>query len=127
MKNKTYLTAYIFGILFILFSALNFSQDDGYAPFADEMPAPVGGYEAVYKKIVYPEIARRVGVNGKVYILVYVNESGGVDDVKLIKGIGGGCDEVAMNAIKTIKFQPGKNGGAAVKVKLSMAINFKLK
>ncbi len=101
-------------------------EEDPYLPFAEVMPEPVGGMEIIYKKLEYPEIAKRMGKQGKVYLLVYVNESGVVDDVKVIKGIGGGCDEAAVKAIKELKFSPAKNGGVAVKVKLSLSIVFKL-
>lgn len=101
-------------------------DDAAYLPFAEVMPEPVGGLEALYKKIKYPNIAKQSGLEGKVYLLIYVNESGGVDDVKVVKSLGGGCDEAAIDAVKQTKFNPGKNKGAAVKVKLSLSINFKL-
>lgn len=101
-------------------------QEDPYAAFAEVMPEPVGGMAAVVKKISYPEMARKNGVEGKVYVLVMINEKGGVDDVKVIRGIGAGCDEAAVRAVKECKFNPGKSKGAAVKVKLSLPISFKL-
>lgn len=102
-------------------------QQDPYLAFAEVMPEPVGGLPAIYKKITYPAIAKSAGLEGKVYVLIFVNESGSVDNVKVIKGIGGGCDEAAIDAVKSIKYTPGKNQGVPVKVKLSLAINFKLK
>jgi periplasmic protein TonB len=105
----------------------NLAQDDAYAAYAEVMPEPIGGITAVFKRIVYPEIAKRTNIEGKVYLLIYVNENGGVDDVKVIKSLGGGCDEAAVKAVKESKFSAGKNNGAPLKVKLSMAITFKLK
>ncbi|MGE5439059.1 MAG: energy transducer TonB [Bacteroidota bacterium] len=102
-------------------------QGDQYLAFAEVMPEPVGWLQAIYKKIVYPSIAKSAGLEGKVYVLIFINERGGVDDVKVVKGIGGGCEEAAIQAIKGVKFTPGKNGGAPVKVKLSLPISFKLK
>lgn len=101
-------------------------DDAAYLPFAEVMPSPVGGLEALYKKIKYPNIAKQTGLEGKVYILLYINETGGVDDVKVVKSLGGGCDEAAISAAKQTKFSPGKNKGSAVKVKLSLSVNFKL-
>ncbi|MFO7445555.1 MAG: energy transducer TonB [Ignavibacteriaceae bacterium] len=112
---------------FILFNILLLSQEDPYKPVADEMPEPVGGYEAIYKIIEYPDIAKKAGVQGKVYLLAYINEKGGVDDVKVVKGLGAGCDEAAIDAVKKQKFNPGKVQGQAVKVKLTIPIIFKLK
>ena len=102
-------------------------QEDPYAAFAETMPAPVGGLEAVVKKIIYPEIAKKAGLSGKLYLLIYVDEQGRVDDVKVIKGLGGGCDEAAIKAVKETKFTPGKNSDIPVKVKLSLPITFKMR
>ncbi len=101
-------------------------KDDLYKPFAEVMPQPKGGIENVYSKIQYPKVAQQVGIQGKVYLLIYINENGDVDDVKVLKGIGAGCDEAAVEAVKTTKFTPGKDNGTAIKVKLSLPITFKL-
>ena len=124
--NKFRSTLILIAIIFPLIVGLSYSQDDSYLPFAQVMPAPVGGMGAIYKHITYPDEAKKAGVAGKVYVLVYVNEGGGVDQVKVVKGIGAGCDEAAIQGVKAIKFSPGKNDGASVKVKLSLAIVFKL-
>lgn len=102
------------------------NQDDGYLAFAEEMPEVQGGLPSLYKTIKYPEIARKAGISGRVYVMAFIDESGNVHDVQVIKGIGGGCDEAAVEAIKKTKFLPGKNKGQAVKVKLSLPINFQL-
>jgi protein TonB len=91
------------------------------------MPSPIGGLKAIYSKISYPAIAKKAGIEGKVYVIAYVNENGGVDDVKVLKGIGGGCDEAAIRAVRSTKFTPGKVKGAPVKVKVALPIVFKLK
>ena len=101
-------------------------KDELYKPFAQVMPQPDGGIAAIYSKIKYPEVAQKAGVQGKVYLLIYINENGGVDDVKVLKGLGAGCDEAAVEAIKQTKFTPGKDNGVAIKVKLSLPITFKL-
>lgn len=101
-------------------------ETDGYLAFAEQMPQPTGGIQEVYKKVVYPRLAKDAGVEGKVYVLAFINETGGVDDVKILKGIGAGCDEAVIEAIKKSKFEPGKHQGQAVKVKLSLSFVFKL-
>ena len=127
MKNKINLILSL-SLLMILFTYARVSaQSDGYLPFAEVMPQPVGGMESIYKHISYPEMAKNAGVEGKVYVLVFINQQGHVDDVKVLKGIGGGCDEAAVNGIKEVKFSPGKQGGQPVKVKLSLPIDFKLR
>lgn len=119
-------------LLLIMFSHNSFAQaevssDDGYLAFAQVMPEPVEGLPAVIKKIQYPPIARQAGLEGKVFVMAYVDEKGNVDDVKVLKGIGGGCEEEVIKVLKTTKFKPGMNNGQPVKVKTSLSFAFKLK
>ncbi|MFA8342553.1 MAG: energy transducer TonB [Rhodothermaceae bacterium] len=98
-----------------------------YLAFAEVMPKPIGGIEAVYKNITsYPRAAKDAGIEGKVYVLAFINEKGTVDKVKVVKGLGGGCDEAAIKAVRKTKFTPAKSKGKAVKVKTSLAIVFKI-
>jgi protein TonB len=102
-------------------------EEPTYFVAVEEMPSPIGGIKAIQKKIVYPEIAKRAGVEGKVYILAFVNEQGEVTKAQVIKGIGAGCDEAALNAVLKTRFTPGKQRGKPVKVQVSIPIIFKLK
>lgn len=120
-------------IILISFLSLNLTANNKfniqaveYLAFAEQMPQPVGGLPEIYKLIKYPEIAKKVGLQGKVYVLAFINENGDVDDVKVVKGIGGGCDEATIEAIKKTKFTPGLSGGKPAKVKMSLQIQFKL-
>ena len=131
MKTYKMLFALIvISILFLSNSLLSNSngieQDGKYLAFAEEMPEPIGGIGAIIKNIKYPAVALKSGIQGKVYVLAHVNESGVAEEVKVVRGIGGGCDEAAVEAVKLAKFKPGKNKGKTVKVKLTMAITFKL-
>jgi len=92
----------------------------------EEMPEPIGGIGEIQSKIVYPEIAKRAGVQGRVYVKAYVDEGGRVSKVELIRGIGAGCDEAAMDAVKSVMFKPGKQRGKPVKVQVTVPVLFKL-
>ncbi len=102
-------------------------EGEDYLAFAEEMPQPIGGLSSIYKLIEYPELAKNAGLQGKVYVLAFIDVNGNVEDVKVIKGIGGGCDEATVAAVKQCKFTPGKSKGKNVKVKMSLQIQFKLK
>lgn len=102
-------------------------EEPTYFVAVEEMPGPIGGIKAIQEKIVYPEIAKRAGVEGKVYVLAFVNEQGDVTKAQIIKGIGAGCDEAALNAVLKTRFTPGKQRGKPVKVQVSIPIIFKLK
>ncbi len=131
IQSKLIVFGLIASICFIVNPAYLFAgggnPEEAYLAFAEVMPEPTDGYPSMFKKIVYPDIAKNAGVEGKVYLLAYVNENGGVDDVKIVKSLGAGCDEAAIKAIKATKFNPGKNANAPIKVKLSIPVTFKLK
>ena len=97
-----------------------------YFVAVEEMPEPIGGIKAIQEKITYPEIAKRAGVEGKVYILAFVDENGNVTKAQVLKGIGAGCDEAAKDAVLQTKFKPGKQRGTPVKVQVSIPVIFKL-
>ncbi|MDP2037050.1 MAG: energy transducer TonB, partial [Ignavibacteria bacterium] len=103
-----------------------FPGEDDYAIAVEKPATPVGGLEGIMKKASYPELAVKTKTEGKVYVLVLISEAGDVDDVKIVKGIGGGCDEETMRVVKKTKFTPGQNKGANVKSKLALAVQFKL-
>lgn len=100
-------------------------QQDDYLDFAEEMPTPVDGWDAIYKNIKIPEMAKKMNIKGKVFLMLYISEEGTVDDIKVIKGLGGGCEEAAVEAFKNAKFNPGKSGGVCVKTKMSIPVIFK--
>ncbi len=126
-RTITFLLALILLSILTPQKNLGQSQNGAYLAAAEVMPSPIGGLKGIYKKIEYPEIAKKSGIEGKVYVIAYVNENGDVDDVKVLKGIGGGCDEAAVRAVKATKFTPGKAKGTNVKVKVALPIIFKLK
>ena len=84
-------------------------------------------YKFVGKKMKYPSTARRMNVQGKVYVQFVVDTDGSITDVKAMKGIGSGCDEEAVRVVKSSpKWNPGKQRGRAVKVRRIIPIVFKL-
>ena len=97
----------------------------------EEMPSFPGG-EAERNKflatnIVYPQQATENGIQGTVYVSFVVDSKGNVTDVKILRGIGGGCDEEALRVVKMMpKWHPGKQNGKQVRVLFNMPIYFKL-
>ena len=97
----------------------------------EEMPAYPGGdqklMEFIAKGIKYPQIARETGIQGRVFVGFVIEPDGSVSNVKVLRGIGGGCDEEAMRVVKSIpKWKPGKQRGKAVRVSYMLPVNFKL-
>ena len=82
-----------------------------FLALVENMPGPIGGMIAIQEKIKYPEIAKRAGIQGKVIIQAFIDENGDVVHTKVLNGIGAGCDEVAVDAVKKTKFNPGTQNG----------------
>ncbi len=101
-------------------------EEPVYFVAVEEMPEPIGGLKSIQSKITYPDLARKAGIEGKVFILAYVDENGNVTKAEVVKGIGLGCDEAALNAVQSTKFKPGKQRGKPIKVKITIPITFKL-
>jgi len=98
-----------------------------FVPY-DEPPTPIGGYPAIQKRLVYPEIAKKAGIEGQVVIRAIVNEEGNVTRTVVVKSLGpNGCDEAAINAIKSVKWKPAMQRDMPVKVWVSVPVIFKLK
>lgn len=94
----------------------------------DDPPIPIGGYGAIQKNIIYPEIAQEAGIEGTVVIQAFVDKKGKVTDTVTLKGIPNtGLNEAAMNAIKKTKFRPAKQRDRPVGVWISIPVNFRLK
>ncbi|HEY8510652.1 MAG TPA: TonB family protein [Cyclobacteriaceae bacterium] len=99
----------------------------------EETAAPIGGMNAFYEYVgkamqgKYPAQARRMGIEGRVFVEFVVEKDGSLTDVKAIKGIGAGCDELAVNVVKNApKWKPGKQRGKPVRQKMVLPIVFKL-
>jgi protein TonB len=97
----------------------------------EETAAPKGGmsafYEYVKKKLKYPAQARRMNIEGRVFVEFVINRDGSIVDVKAIKGIGAGCDEEAVRVIQSMPaWSPGKQRGKPVRQRMVLPITFKL-
>ncbi len=100
------------------------TQDDFFV-VVEQMPQLIGGLASLQKKVEYPEMARRAAIEGRVTIQFIVNEKGRVENPRVIRGIGGGCDEEALKAVMTARFKPGMQRGRPVRVQYSLPIVFR--
>ncbi len=102
-------------------------DDNRIFEVVEEMPEPIGGIKAIQENVHYTEIARRAGVEGTVYIQARVNKQGSVVDATVLKGLGAGLDDEALNAVLSTKFIPGKQRGKPVNVQIVIPIKFVLR
>jgi periplasmic protein TonB len=109
-------------------------DDNEILPLAgiSEMPEFQGGDEGRIKffseNLKYPQIAKEIGVQGKVFFTFVVEKDGSISDIKLLRGIGSGCDEEASRVVAMMpKWKPGRQNGKEVRVQFNMPISFVLK
>jgi len=108
------------------------SPSENVLTFVEKMPEYPGGQKAmeafISQNLQYPKTAAEKGITGRVLIRFQVDENGNITDIKVMRGIGGGCDEEAIRIIKKMgKWIPGKQNGKAVKTYFTLPVVFSLK
>lgn len=98
----------------------------------EDQPTFPGGIDKFYKfvgeNIDYPDVAKRLGISGRVFVRFVIEKDGNITDINVVKGIGAGCDEEAVRVLKdSPKWNPGKQRGHAVRVYMTVPIMFMLK
>lgn len=97
----------------------------------EQQPTPAGGYQAFYdfigNNLKYPNRARRMGIEGKVFVQFVVDKDGTLTNVSVVKGIDEECDAEAIRVLqKAPKWIAGKQRGKPVKVRMIIPITFTL-
>jgi protein TonB len=97
----------------------------------ESMPEYPGGEAALYtflaENIKYPQMAKESGIQGRVFVTFVVERNGSVTDVRVLRGIGGGCDEEAIRVVKSMPtWTPGKQRGKSVRVQYNLPVKFTL-
>jgi TonB family protein len=75
---------------------------------------------------VYTQVARLLKISGAVVLTVVVDVDGSARDIRLVRGLGFGLDEAAVNAVSQWRFEPGARAGAVVPVMATIEVNFRL-
>jgi TonB family protein len=102
------------------------NQDLFVCEGADVCPKPVGGMTDIMANLKYPEHAKLYGLEGYVTVVARVDNEGKVKEVNVIRGLGLGCDEAAIEAVKATKFLPGQVNDKAVESNVLFKIPFVL-
>jgi protein TonB len=89
---------------------------DVQAPVAVSRPAPA-----------YPELARRMRIQGVVRLEAVIDEHGNVVDARVLDDIGMGCGQAAVEAIRTWRYEPATLNGRPVSVYLEVRVSFQLR
>ncbi len=97
----------------------------------EQMPSFPGGPSALMQylssNIKYPVVAEENGVQGRVIVTFVVEKDGSITDVRVVKGVDPSLDKEAQRVVKSMpKWIPGKQNGAAVRVKYTVPVTFRL-
>ena len=97
----------------------------------ESVPEYPGGlpafYAYVHKNLKYPDVARLIGINGKLHVSFVVDKDGSITDVTPTNCIGAGCEAEAVKLLEgSPKWKPGIQNSKAVRVRYNMPITFNL-
>jgi TonB family protein len=97
----------------------------------DQQPTPKGGLNAFYhyiqENLKYPEEAKEMGVEGKVFVQFIVEPTGKLTEIQAVKGIGAGCDEEAVRVLEIAEaWNPATVADLPVKTRMILPITYKL-
>ncbi|MBE0646340.1 MAG: M56 family metallopeptidase [Bacteroidales bacterium] len=109
----------------------NAQKEDSVFTKVEKMPLFHGGNEELFsylgKTIKYPAEAMKNGIEGTVFVTFVIEKDGSVTHVKILRGIGGGCDEESLRVVQSMpKWTPGYSEGKAVRVSFNLPIKYKL-
>ncbi len=102
---------------------LGAGPEDEFIPY-DQAPVPKIPLSSL---VVYPDLAREAGIEGKVYIKAFINKKGLVTSLKILKGIPNtGLDEAAIKAVRKSRWYPARQRDKKVGVWITIPIDFSL-
>lgn len=138
MKTKpTYLIKLLFsGVFMVSFffasaGEVKAQSEEKIYENVDEMPIPPGGMDGLIDYFVnnlkYPKKAKKENVQGVVMVTFLVDKEGNVTNPEILRGIGIGCDEEALRAVKGMEaWTAGKVDGKRVVTRLQLPVKFAL-
>jgi len=107
------------------------STGQGIFTIVENMPSFASGEKAmldfISSNVKYPDDARKKKISGRVYVSFIIDKEGYVREPKVLRGIGGGCDEEAIRVVQMMpQWIPGSHGGRLRNVQFNLPINFTL-
>ena len=109
----------------------SFDDSDTIYEVVEESPSFPGGMDRFYRLLAaslkYTTMAKNLGIQGRVFLQFVVEKDGRITDIVVLKGLGAGLDENAVEALKSLpNWTPGKQQGIPVRVKYTLPIKFTL-
>jgi len=76
--------------------------------------------------VTYPKEAAQQGIDGRVFVQFAVTADGSVTDASVARGAHPLLDQAALEAVRSMTFEPGQRDGAAVRTQMTLPITFRL-
>lgn len=108
-------------------SAFIVPAEPDYLPQHKISDVPSIPTKAILDRIEYPPIPLRQGIEGVVYLELFIDETGSIRKVNILKDPGFGFAEAALKAMEGIRCEPAKANGKAVAVRFRYPVRFSLK
>lgn len=89
-------------------------------------PVLIGGMEGLNERLVYPEEARKRGIEGRVLLEFLVHEDGSVSEIEVLRSPDSLLSAVAIKALEESRFEPGMHNGRPVRVRHGLPVTFRL-
>lgn len=93
----------------------------------EEMPSIIGGTARLYELVEYPVMATKAGLEGTVVVGMVIQPDGVPSELFIMKSVHEILDAAALEAIRQVRFTPGRQRGRAVHVRMAIPIRFKLR
>jgi TonB family protein len=111
---------------------LKVSKEDADTPplrIVEVMPEPIGGFDAMYEflrsNLKFPDVARKEGIAGQVFLEFVIEKDGSVSNVKVLSGVHPDLDAESVRVIKMMpKWKPGMQKGKPVRTFFQIPVRF---
>ena len=109
-------------------SVFNKQEEELYCLWGVQMPELIGGIDSLQSKLVYPKAALKNKIEGRVYVLIFIDTLGNVNCPEIVsgKGLGNGCDEEAIRIVSSLRFRPGIFHDKRINVQMVVPVVFNL-
>lgn len=102
------------------------TEDKIIVPY-DSPPMPIGGFQKIQDNLIYPEIVRKAGIQGKVMIQTLIDEQGFVEKFTFLESNLFEMEHAAAMAFLSVGWKPAQKDGKPQKVWIAIPILFRLK
>ncbi len=113
----------------VIYDAGVVSPDTGQVeaePSNVSLPVLVGGMDGLRERLQYPDIARNGGIDGRVVVSAIIDERGRAENLQIASSPSEMLSYAAIEAVRESRFRPARRQGRAVKVRLTIPIDFEL-